>query len=386
MSEPAEDTPMVTRPAEVPLVAPVEATRMGFRARVRGNMLRCLEAVGWAALFVAVQLLAATGVVFVVFTLFALGAPDSQKFVDEQLERFGKAVNSEATGERLPVPNELGESLAWGMLAAQFASVGIIAVALPWRLGRDWKRQLGIRTPHWLHVVLVFLILPAFMIASDAVQTLFLSATGMKPPTAMKALNGIFGRFPWPLTTLAVAIGPGLVEELWCRGLIGRILSPRLGLVAAVVLTSLIFAAMHIDPTQLLVITLMGLYLHFVYLATRSIWVPIVLHASNNGLAILLALTLSQEAMDRPMPLVVPLVALSVLLFGSVALWTSRAEVQPLSAKKSDTHWNPEYPGISEPPPGLNLRLGYAEASPVAVIFTVVSFGVLMYLGYRYLI
>ena len=115
----------------------------------------------------------------------------------------------------------------------------------------------------------------------------------------MKALNSVFGAFPWPLTVLAVAIGPGVVEEFWCRGFLGRGLSARYGLVTGVLLTSILFALMHVDPSLLLPIALMGAYLHFVYFVTRSIWAPILLHAMNNGVSILLALTLKPEQMDQ---------------------------------------------------------------------------------------
>jgi hypothetical protein len=241
-----------------------------------------------------------------------------------------------------------------------------------------------------LHILLVFLVVPGFLVISGVIQEAFLWATGVRPPPAMKALNGIFGTFPWPLTVLAVAIGPGVVEEFWCRGFLGRGLSARYGLVAGVLLTSSLFALMHVDPSQLLVIALMGAYLHFVYLATRSIWAPILLHAMNNGVSILLVLTLKPEQMeqDKHVPLVVSVVALALMIFGSVALWTSRAELQPVSGgdPEWDTAWEPEYPGVSAPPPGANVRIGHAVVSPVALLFTLTSFGLLMYLGYRYLI
>ena len=227
---------------------------------------------------------------------------------------------------------------------------------------------------------------------SGVIQEAFLWATGIRPPPAMKALNSVFSQFPWPLTVLAVALGPGLVEEFWCRGFLGRGLSARYGIVLGVLFTSVLFSAMHADPSQLLVIALMGAYLHFVYLASRSIWVPILLHAMNNCVSILLVLTLKPDQLDqdKPVPLIVTLVAFSLMLFGSVALWTSRARLEPVlhenDAWWEDSGWKPEYPGISTPPADANMRLGYAMVSPVAVIFTVLSFGVLLYLGYRYLI
>jgi membrane protease YdiL (CAAX protease family) len=290
------------------------------------------------------------------------------------------------------MPFEFGQAIAYGMLAAQFVSLGLIALVLPRRIGPDWKRQIGFRAPAGMHVLLVILIVPGFMIMAGVVQEAFLWATGIRQPPAMKSLNSVFGKFPWPLTVLAVAIGPGIVEELWCRGFLGRGLSARYGLVAGILLTSCFFALMHIDPSQLLVIALMGVYLHFVYVATRSIWAPILLHALNNGVSILLVLALKPEQLDQDknVPIVVTLSALSLMIFGTVALWTSRAELQSTvgnyEAWWMSDGWKPEYPGVSAPPPEANVRLGYEIISPAALIFTSVSFIAVMYLGYRYLI
>ncbi len=371
MSEPVDDPPLVTRP-DTP--AP-SRPRPGF-----------LEAVLWCAVFVAVQMFVSVVAVAVVFIAYMLAAPEPGKFVDEQLSGFTKSMDAKAEDERPPMPFEFGQALAWGMLAAQFSSLALIAIVLPRRIGPDWKRQIGIRRPHWLHVVLVLLLVPAFMIASDFIQTLFLTATGMKPSPALKTINGVFARFPWPLTVLAVALGPGVVEELWFRGFLGRGLCARYGILAGVLLTAVLFAVVHLDPSQVVVIAVMGLYLHFVYMATRCIWVPMLLHASNNGLAILLAFTMKEG--DVAVPVIVHLVAFSLLVFGSVALWTSRAELEPVTrddeAWWEEGDWKPESPGISAPPPEANVRLGYAAVSPAALMFALASFAMLMYLAYRY--
>jgi membrane protease YdiL (CAAX protease family) len=236
----------------------------------------------------------------------------------------------------------------------------------------------------------VLLILPGFVLGAESIQRIFIALTDIKPPETARALNGVFRPFPWLLTVLAVAIGPGVVEELWCRGLFGRILTPRIGIIAGVCVTAFLFSAMHMDHSQFLVYALMGIYLHFIYLASRSIWVPILLHAGNNAMAILLTLTLSQEALSRDMPVVVAIGALSLLLFGSVALWTSRALEVPVLRENDAWYesdgWKPEYPGISAPPPEANVKLDYAIASPVAAMFTLISFAVLLYLSYRFVI
>jgi hypothetical protein len=142
---------------------------------------------------------------------------------------------------------------------------------------------------------------------------------------------------------------------------------------------------MHMNPAQLPAYFCMGAFLHFVYFATRSIWAPILLHAMNNGTAVLLALTLSPEKADQPTPIVIPIAACALLLFGSVALWTSRAAVQSVTVRPEPTEWTPEYPGISAPPAGTGLRLGREAVSPVAILFALVSFAAVVYAGYRFL-
>jgi uncharacterized protein len=383
MSEPNNDPPLVTRPPESPAEAPPRPRkpRPGF-----------VEAIAWCLVFLAGQICAMFATVCVVFAAYAFTAPEPGKFFDQQLDGFSKAVDPKFQGDRPPMPFEFGQALAYGMLAAQFVSLGLIALVLPRRVGPNWKRELGVRAPNGLHILLVILIVPGFMIAAGVLQELFQILTGIRQPPAMRSLNDVFKRFPVPLTVLAVAIGPGVVEELWCRGFLGRGLSARYGLIAGVLLTSCFFALMHVDPSQLLVIALMGAYLHFVYIATRSIWAPILLHALNNGVSILLVLTMKPEQMDqdKDVPIVVTLAAVSLMIFGTVALWTSRAELIPTlgtdEAWWEEGTWKPEYPGVSIPPPEANVRIGYEVVSPAALAFTFVSFAALMLLGYRHLI
>ena len=378
MSEPANDPPLVLRPepgVETPVPPAPKRPSPGF-----------WEAGVWCLVFMVGQLFGAVVGMGAAFTAYALDKQEPGKFMLDQMDAFLKASDPKVQGERPPIPFEIGQALAWGMLAAQFVSLGMIAIVLPRRVGPDWKRQLGVRRPAGLHVLIVLLIVPGFMLSADAIQTIFLWATDMKPPSAMKALNGIFREFPWPLTALAVALGPGVVEEFWCRGFLGRGLSARYGLIAGILLTSAMVALRHLDPSHLLVFTLMGAYLHFVYVATRSIWPSIMLHAMNNGIAVLLVLVLPPEKFEQPTPIIVPLASLSLVLFGTIALWTGRAELEPASTATAGTDWKPEYPGVSAPPPESNVRIGHAMVSPVALLFTFVSFGLLMYLGYKYVI
>jgi membrane protease YdiL (CAAX protease family) len=282
----------------------------------------------------------------------------------------------------------LAQSLAYGMLAAQVASVGAILLVVPRVVGRDWKRQIGVRVPAGLHVFLAVLVVPAFMLLAEGIQELFLRLTGITRPAANEALNGTFATVPLFVTLLAVAVGPGVVEEFWCRGFLGRGLCARYGLRWGVLATSVLFGMLHMDPSLVFITGLMGAYLHFVFLAARSIWVPVVLHLLNNGLTILALLSPTLVAAGKALQedkqgyrAVIDIAALGLIVFASAALWTSRAK---LSDDATASGWEPEYPGVSAPPPEAQRRIEYGDLSPAAMVLALGSFGVLAYLLSQY--
>jgi membrane protease YdiL (CAAX protease family) len=90
---------------------------------------------------------------------------------------------------------------------------------------------------------------------------------------------------PLPLLLLIIAVAPALGEELMFRGLIGRGLVARWGVVRGVLLTSLLFGIVHIHPAHALGVIPLGIAMHFVYLTTRSFWAPVLLHFLNNAWA-----------------------------------------------------------------------------------------------------
>jgi hypothetical protein len=109
----------------------------------------------------------------------------------------------------------------------------------------------------------------------------------------------------------------------------------------------------------------------------------VLLHALNNGIAVFATLTglvVQLEADPQGLTRVVYLVSFALVLFASIALWTSRAEEQPLTTAAAEhPDWKPEYPGISSPPAGTNVRLGNDYVSPAALMFTLVAFAALVY-------
>ncbi|HUR53467.1 MAG TPA: CPBP family intramembrane glutamic endopeptidase, partial [Gemmataceae bacterium] len=316
-----------------------------------------------------------------VLTIYALQRPEPGKFLGDQLDGLIKSTaRSVPADQRPPPPREMGNALAWGMFGAQVVSLGMIALVLPRRIGRDWKRQIGLRRPPVTHVFLVALMLPGFLICTSGLAYA-MELLGAKRLDSADALRNVFAAWPIWMTVLTVGVGPGVVEELWCRGFLGRGLSARYGLTVGIVLTSLLFALMHLQPAYVLVYGAMGAFLHFTYLASRSIWVPIVLHTLNNGLGAVMYLKNVLMRLDPAPGTVVPVVyltAFSLLLFGSIAMWTGRVVVR--GPKLKDPTFVPEYPGVSAPPPGGEDKFAREETSAAAFTITLIAFGMLVYL------
>ncbi len=93
-----------------------------------------------------------------------------------------------------------------------------------------------------------------------------------------------------PLVILVVSLGP-LVEELLFRGVLLSALLKRWGSVAAIVLSSLVFALAHLPGLnwQLFALPdllLLALALAWLRLRSGSIWTSVVAHSANNLLAV----------------------------------------------------------------------------------------------------
>jgi membrane protease YdiL (CAAX protease family) len=98
---------------------------------------------------------------------------------------------------------------------------------------------------------------------------------------------------PLALNFIVTLVGAGLLapvaEEMFFRGLIHRWFSARFGFWPAVFISSAIFAAGHADSVGVVASAfVLGLVLGALYDRSRSLWVTIAVHATNNCLAVIL--------------------------------------------------------------------------------------------------
>lgn len=78
-----------------------------------------------------------------------------------------------------------------------------------------------------------------------------------------------------------------IFEELIFRGIILNGLLKRYSPLLSIVVSSLLFAAVHLNPWQFVSAFILGLFIGWVYLRTKSILLAIIIHAFNNFAAIL---------------------------------------------------------------------------------------------------
>jgi hypothetical protein len=176
--------------------------------------------------------------------------------------------------------------LAIGAMLLEALIVVPVWVWGPGKHGGGW-RSLGLRgfDARSLWRVALALVLVMVINAGWALASRELDLQGQGDVLAMfgSGLGGL---------VLALILGAGIVpfaEELFFRGFLYPGLRTKWGVVAAALVSSLLFAGAHILPSVLLPIFLMSLLLTWVRERSGSLWPSVLLHSAINGLAFLAA-------------------------------------------------------------------------------------------------
>lgn len=176
-------------------------------------------------------------------------------------------------------------SLYWAMVAtigvSQLAMAGVALAA--WKLTRKpFRERLGFTRPHISDRDSVVVLL-----AGAVPFVLAMTFASLMPSLGSPdAIVELWSDCTLPQTALWVAmIGllPGVIEEVLFRGLIQRGFMRRFSPVVSIVITSLLFAAMHLDPPSMALALVMGLWLGFVAWKTGSIVLTALTHIAVNA-------------------------------------------------------------------------------------------------------
>lgn len=92
------------------------------------------------------------------------------------------------------------------------------------------------------------------------------------------------------LNLFMIAVLPAIGEEFFFRGVLLRLFREWTGNVhVAVIISAFLFSALHLQFFGFVPRFLLGLLLGYLFVWTRSIWVPVIVHFFNNGLAVFAA-------------------------------------------------------------------------------------------------
>lgn len=101
------------------------------------------------------------------------------------------------------------------------------------------------------------------------------------------------------LNLFMIALLPAIGEELLFRGVLQRLLQQWFKNVhLAILITAILFSALHLQFYGFLPRTILGIMFGYLFVITRSLWVPILVHLFNNGAAVLAAFLFRQDILE----------------------------------------------------------------------------------------
>jgi len=216
-----------------------------------------------------------------VIGITALAAQSFAGFTIGLLKAFSKpGMDSFALGAY--VASVAGLILSTGTVASAIAGIGIMAIVVRARTGRSLADYVGLDRLKGKTVLLGLIVAIASIIAMDGLTTLL-------HHTASDFMIKAYDTSVWPvLLWIAVVVFAPAFEEVFFRGfLFEGLRRSRIGAVGTVTLTSLLWAALHVQYGffEIAMIFGLGIVLGVVRIRTGSLWSTLVIHAFVNLVA-----------------------------------------------------------------------------------------------------
>lgn len=169
--------------------------------------------------------------------------------------------------------------------ASGVPAAGLVLLLITLRRGPSLVDYLGLRKARWKTLGTWFLAFLLFAGFSEGVRLV------LDRPLVPEWMQQVYASATFqPLLWSAIVVAAPMFEELFFRGfLLEGLRRSRLGPLGAAPITSLAWALIHLqyDAFDVGWIFLFGLFLAAARLRTGSLWVPILLHAFNNLVALL---------------------------------------------------------------------------------------------------
>lgn len=149
---------------------------------------------------------------------------------------------------------------------------------------RNIVERLGLRLPrlhHWGFAILALFPAAILGIEAAAVVNEFSVGSFQQVNRSVIEMNSV----PALAVLIFCCVFPGVFEEILMRGVIGKSLIERFGVWGGVAITSILFGIPHYNPSHIASAAVMGVFLHLMFIYSRSLFVPMTIHAVNNVIA-----------------------------------------------------------------------------------------------------
>ena len=183
---------------------------------------------------------------------------------------------------------------------ASIIAFGLPSIVLAIMAKENWYNHLGFTTiKSYQQIGIVIILALTGLILSGALGSLTekipiptnfrnwaenLEAQYRKAMLSMTHMNSLMDL---AYALIAVAIIPSIIEEVYFRGTLQKILMDLTDKpYAAIILTAIFFSAIHFSFFGFLSRMALGILLGYIYYYSKNIWLPILLHFLNNGIAV----------------------------------------------------------------------------------------------------
>lgn len=194
------------------------------------------------------------------------------------------------------------------------AAAVVAAILSPIPIRKRLRLEKG-RLPLWTWI-LFLIATPCVGLATGWVT----EALEIEPNEHFKMLEGIMiahSALAFLVCAFLVAVVPGVCEEILFRGYVQGRLLKRWSPLAAILVSSILFAVAHVDPLHICAVFPTGIWLGLIAYRAESIWPTILCHFANNLLA-LTASNLGLETLGFGHAELLILIPCSIAMLGSL--------------------------------------------------------------------
>lgn len=186
--------------------------------------------------------------------------------------------------------------------AAVYAYIGsfIVALIMILSLMKNDLKEEKLKHPLSIGQIIGWSVAGLFLawIAQAIAVTIEMQLFGIDPASENTEVIVDFTRSNILFILIPAIIAP-ILEEIIFRKILFGTFYKKMNFFIAALLSSLIFAVLHLDFTHLLIYATMGFVFAFLYVQTKRIIVPIIVHMAINTIAVLGQLLIDPEMLEK---------------------------------------------------------------------------------------